>query len=331
VATTAERAPLATLIRDYTPWIALAVVAVLFSNLTPAFLNVSNFLSVVNAASIGGLVAVGEALVLLAGGFDLSVAAIMLVGGMTFGVLWKNMNLALSVAVPLSLAATTGLGLVNGLLVTKAKLPAFIATLATMSVYTGISIFLGKGMAIYDVRGPVFSFIGQGKLGVVPMPAVIFIVAAIAAYLVLTRAAFGRAVYAVGGNEEAAHLSGINVDRTRLMTYMISGFLCGIAALIFTARLEVAIVVPATVSGYAITLLDALAAVMIGGISIFGGEGKMHGLIGGVLLIFVLSNGMSILGMESVHHMLARGLLILLAVGMDIYFRSGVSVRRRRK
>ena len=321
-ATIRERAPLVGLLRNNAPWISLAILILLFSILSPVFFNVTNFLSILNAASIGGLVAIGLAFVLLAGGFDLSVAAIMLVGGMTFGVLFMNLHLPIGAAMLFSLMVTTALGLVNGLLVTKVKLPAFIATFATMFVFTGLCISLGKGMSIYGIRDPFFTFMGQGKLGIIPAPAVIFIVAAIVAYLVLSRATFGRAVYAVGGSDKAAYMSGINVDRTRLMTYMISGFLSGVAGLVYTARLEVSVVVPATVSGYSATLLDALTAVMIGGISIFGGEGRIYGLIGGILLIFVLTNGMSILGMSGTYHMLAKGLLILLAVGMDIYFRS---------
>jgi ribose transport system permease protein len=288
-------------------------------------------MSVLNAASIGGLMAIGLTFVLLAGGFDLSIAAIMLVGGMIFGTLFINLHLPVGAAVLLSLAAATGLGLVNGLLVTRVKLPPFIATFATMFVYTGLSLAIGGGMAIYFVRGPYFTFLGQGKLGIMPMPAVIFIAVAIVAYLVLRTTTFGRAVYAVGGNDKAAHMAGINVDRIRLITYLISGFLCGLAALIYSARLEVANVVTATLAGYSTTLLDAISAVMIGGISIFGGVGKMHGLIGGILLVFVLSNGMGILAMTSAYHMLAKGLLIALAVGLDIYFRSGVSLRRRLK
>jgi len=329
-ATIRERAPFAVgLLRNYVPWIVLVIVVVVFSLLAPGFLSVTNLMSILNAASIGGLMAIGLTFVLLAGGFDLSIAAIMLVGGMIFGTLFINLQLPVGAAVILSLAAATGLGLVNGLLVTRVKLPPFIATFATMFVYTGLSLAIGGGMAIYFVRGPFFSFLGQGKLGIMPMPAVIFIAVAIVAYLVLRTTTFGRAVYAVGGNDKAAHMAGINVDRIRLITYLISGFLCGLAALIYSARLEVANVVTATLAGYSTTLLDAISAVMIGGISIFGGVGKMHGLIGGILLVFVLSNGMGILAMTSAYHMLAKGLLIALAVGLDIYFRSGVSLRRR--
>jgi len=332
VTTRAERAPLVVgLIRNNAPWVALVIVIVIFSILTPAFLTGTNLMSILNAASITGLVAIGEAFVMLAGGFDLSVAAIMLVGGMIFGTLFMNMHLPVGAAMLLSLMATAALGLLNGLLVTKVKLPAFIATFATMFVFTGFTVAMGGGMAIYNVVNPFFNFIGQGKLGEMPMPALIFILITIAAYLLCRNTAYGRAVYTAGGNEKAAHMSGINVDRTRLITYMISGFLCGAAALISTARMEVANIVAATVSGYAITLLDAITAVMVGGISIFGGEGKMYGLVGGILLIFALGNGMAILGMDAVYHMLAKGILILLAVGLDIYFRSGVSVRRRQK
>jgi len=327
--TTRERASLVGLLRDYTPWIILAIVVVLFSNLSPGFLTATNLLSVLNAASIGGLVAIGETLIIIAGGFDLSVAAIMLVGGMTFAVLFINLNLPTGVAMLATLATTVGLGLLNGLVVTKVKLPAFIATLATMFVFTGLASALGGGGAIYNIRDPIFSFLGQGKLGEVPMPAFIFIVVAIIAHLLVTTSRFGRTVYAVGSNEKAARMSGINVDRTRLMTYMISGFLCGLAALILTSRLEVSFVVQGEVGGYAVTLLDAISAVMIGGISIFGGEGRMYGLIGGILLIQVLTNGMATMGLATVYHMLAKGALILIAVSMDVYFRSGVSLRRR--
>ena len=327
-----ERASLVLgLIRNYVPWIVLVVVVVVFSIVTPAFFSVKNLMSILNAASIAGVMTIGLAFTLLAGGFDLSIAAIMLVGGMIFGTLFMNLHLPTGAAILLTLAATTALGLVNGLVITRVRLPPFIATFATMFVFTGLSLAIGKGMAIYFIKGPYFTFLGQGKLGEMPMPAVIFIVAAIVAYLVLSGTTFGRVVYAVGGNATAASMSGINVDRIRLVTYMISGFLCGLAALIYTARMEVANVVTATLAGYSTTLLDAISAVMIGGISIFGGVGTMYGLIAGILVVQVLSNGMGILGMTAPFHMLAKGLLILLAVGMDIYFRSGVSLRRRLK
>lgn len=309
------------LIRNNAPWIALAVLAVLFSSLTPGFLSVTNFMTILNSASIVGLVGIGLAIVILAGGFDMSVASIMLVGSMVFGTLFMRLQLNVGIAVFVSLMAAIGLGLVNGLVVTRVKLPPFIATFATMFVYTGMSLAIGMGMPIYNIKGPIFSILGKGVVGVMPMPAIVFIVAAISAYLLLSRTSFGRVIYAVGGNEKAAHMSGINVDRTRLMTYIISGFLSGVAGLIYTSRLEMANVLAVTVAGFATVLLDAIAAVMIGGISIFGGEGKIYGLIGGILLIYVLTNGMSILGLGDVAHMLAKGMLIVFAVSMDIYFR----------
>ena len=328
----ARRSPLtAELIRNSASWIALVIIIVLFSILSNAFFSGRNFMSILEGASVMGVVAIGEALVMIAGGFDLSVAAIMMVGGMVFGVMFMNLHLPVGVAMIAALATTVGLGLVNGLLVTKVKLPAFIATFATMSVFTGFSLGLGKGMSIYNIKGPIFSFLGQGKLGPVPMPAIIFIVVAIIAYLLLGTSRFGRTVYAVGGNEKAAHMSGMNVDRTRLITYMISGFLSGLASLIVISRLEAAQVVATTVSGYSVTLLDAITAVMIGGISIFGGKGRMYGLIGGILLIQVLSNGIATLGADSNFHLLAKGLLMALAVGIDIYFGSRVKLRGRLK
>ena len=329
-ATIRARTPFAAgLLRNNAPWIALVILVVLLAIVAPSFFTGSNLLTILNASAVVGLVAIGEAVVILAGGFDLSVAAIMLVSGMVFGTLFINLHVPVGAAVLLSLAAATGLGLVNGLVVTKAKLPPFIATFATMFVFTGISLALGKGMAIYNVEGPIFSFLGQGKLGLMPMPAVILILVAIAAYLLLGMTSFGRAVYAVGGNDKAAQMSGMDVDRTRIITYIISGFLSGLAGLIVTSRLEFANILAGTVAGYAVTLLDAIAIVMIGGISIFGGEGKIYGLIGGILLINVLGNGMSILGMGDVVYMLAKGLLVVLAVGLDVYFRSGVNLRRR--
>jgi ribose transport system permease protein len=319
------------LIRNNASWIVLVIVVVFLLIRAPSFFTGENFLAMLKSASEMGLVAIGETFVILAGGFDLSVAAIMVVGGMVFGILFMNLHMPVGVAMLAALATTVGLGLVNGLLVTKVKLAAFIATFATMFVFTGASLALGKGIAIYDIRDPLFSFLGQGKLGPVPMPAIIFIVVAIIAYLLLGTSRFGRTVYAVGGNEKAAHMSGMNVDRTRLITYMISGFLSGLASLIVISRLEAAQVVATTVSGYSVTLLDAITAVMIGGISIFGGKGRMYGLIGGILLIQVLSNGIATLGADSNFHLLAKGLLIILAVGIDIYFGSRVKLRGRRK
>jgi len=319
------------LIRNNASWIALGALVVFLLISAPSFFTGVNFLDMLKSASEMGLVAIGETLVILAGGFDLSVAAIMLLGGMVFGILFMNLGLPVGVAVLATLATTVGLGLANGLLVTKVKLPAFIATFATMFVFTGASFALGEGRAIYHIRDPFFTFLGQGKLGMVPIPSIIFIVVVIIAYLLLSTTRFGRTIYAVGGNENAAYMSGMNVDRTRLITYMISGFLSGLAGLILTSRLEAAQVVAAQVSGYSVTLLDAIAAVMIGGISIFGGKGRMSGLIGGILLIQVLTNGIATLGADSNFHLLAKGLLMALAVGIDIYFGSGVGLRRRPK
>lgn len=319
------------LIRNNASWIALGALVVFLLISAPSFFTGVNFLDMLKSASEMGLVAIGETLVILAGGFDLSVAAIMLLGGMVFGILFMNLGLPVGVAVLATLATTVGLGLVNGLLVTKVKLPAFIATFATMFVFTGASFALGEGRAVYHIRDPFFTFLGQGKLGLVPIPSIIFIVVVIIAYLLLSTTRFGRTIYAVGGNENAAYMSGMNVDRTRLITYMVSGFLSGLAGLILTSRLEAAQVVAAQVSGYSVTLLDAIAAVMIGGISIFGGKGRMSGLIGGILLIQVLTNGIATLGADSNFHLLAKGLLMALAVGIDIYFGSGVGLRRRLK
>jgi ribose/xylose/arabinose/galactoside ABC-type transport system permease subunit len=279
--------------------------------LTPYFLTISNLLNVMQQTSINAIIAVGMTFVIITAGIDLSVGSIVAFSGVVLASI-------LQTAVPLPLALVIGLavgalcGSVNGILITYGKLPPFISTLGMMSVARGAALLYTGGRPISGFD-PSFRYLATGEILYIPVPVIIMILVYLVAHVVLTRTKLGRYAYAIGGNEEAAVLSGVNVKLYKSMVYGLSGMLSGLAAIILTARLNSA----QPIAGMMYEL-DAIAATVIGGTSLMGGEGRIVGTLIGALIMGVLRNGLNLLGVSSFVQQTVIGSVIILAVLMDM-------------
>ncbi|HHT09321.1 MAG TPA: ABC transporter permease [Atribacter sp.] len=287
------------------------VVCVIFGILNPVFFNPLNIINVIRQVSIIGVMAVGMTLVILLGLIDLSVGSIVAFAGIIaagFQVKWGG-SLFLSLVIPLLVGA--GIGYFNGYVSTKGGIHPFIVTLGSMSIFRGATLLIAQGKPISGMS-PAFRFIGAGMIGPIPFPVILFLGCVIIFGIMLKRTVFGRYIYAIGGNQEAALLSGIMVDRVKILTYTILGTLSGLSALILTSRLNSGELVAG--QGYE---LDVIASVVIGGTSMMGGEGGVYGTLIGALLIGVISNGLNLLGVQPYWQMMVKGTIIILAVLMD--------------
>jgi ribose transport system permease protein len=279
--------------------------------LTPHFLTVSNLLNVAEQATIIAIIAVGMTFVIITGGIDLSVGSVLAFAGVV-------MASALHSDIPLPLALLIGLGVgllsgvINGLLITIGRLPPFIATLGMMSVARGAALMFTEGRPISGFSER-FRSIATGEILKIPAPVVIMIVVYLIAHFVLKRTKLGRYTYAIGGNEEAALLSGINVRLNKTMVYGIAGLLSGLAAILLTARLNSA----QPIAGMSYEL-DAIAATVIGGTSLLGGEGTVSGTLIGALIMAVLRNGLNLLSVSSFFQQVVIGSVIIFAVLIDM-------------
>ncbi len=248
--------------------------------------------------------------VILTGGIDLSVGSVLaLTATVTAKLLSSGYNPVLAVLIGLVLG--TLLGLFNGVLVAKGKMAPFIVTLGMMTIARGFTLILSDGRPISGFMKS-FRFLGAGYIGRIPFPVIIMIVIFIIGYIVLKKTIFGRYVYAVGGNEKATKLSGINTDIVKMGVYAISGLLAAISGIILTSRLNSA--QPTAGTGYE---LDAIAAVVLGGTSLAGGQGGVIGTIVGALIIGILNNGLNLLNVSSFYQSVAKGAVILIAIFLD--------------
>jgi len=287
------------------PAVGLVALSLFVGLLQPAFLAPENLKNVVLQSAINGVLAVGMTLVILTGGIDLSVGSILALSGVVLGSHLAAGQTSFT-AIPLCLAVGTACGLVNGLLITRGDLPPFIATLGTMSAARGIAL-------VYSGGRPVSGF-GERFLSLASAPVLILAMAAVfaVAYVVLTQTVFGRALYAVGGNERASWLAGLRVNQVKLGVYGASGFLAALASVLLTARLNSA----QPIAGMMYEL-DAIAAVVIGGTSLTGGQGGVLGTLIGVLIMGVLRNGLNLLEVSSDTQQVVIGAVIVIAVLVD--------------
>lgn len=303
-------------VKDLGILIVLFVLILVLSIISPAFANVGNFINIFKQAAINGILATGMMCVILTGGFDMSVGSTVGLTGVIAALLAQGQY---PIIVPILLSMIIGLmvGAVNGLCVSYLAIPAFVVTLGTQSLVRGLAYLVSGGEPVFGVTNG-FEEIAGGKLfGQIPLLVVYYLLIAVLFGFILTKTVFGRRIYAVGGNAVSAEVSGINVKLVRMLVYSICGMLAGVAGFLLTSR---------TVSGSPVAgegyELDAISAVVIGGISMEGGLGNWYGTIIGAILLAVISNGLDILRVSSYYQYIIKGIIIVVAVFLDIRSRA---------
>jgi ribose transport system permease protein len=299
---------------------SLILLMVFFSLASPAFMQVENLLGILQSTAVNGVLAIASTFVIVTAGIDLSVGTLMTFCAVMAGVFLTNWQLPLWTGVLAAIGTGAVSGMLSGTFVAKLKLPPFIATLGMMLVNKGLALVVAGDKPIYFNDTESFSLISQGSvigyiLPSLPIPnsVLILFLLAIAASVILNRTALGRYTFALGSNEEAVRLSGVNVDRWKITIYALAGAFCGVAGLLIASRLNSA--QPALGQGYE---LEAIAAVVIGGTSLSGGTGTILGTIIGAFIMSVLTNGLRILSVAQEWQIVVTGVIIILAVYIDI-------------
>jgi ribose transport system permease protein/inositol transport system permease protein len=303
-------------VREFIMLFILALIIIVLSILSPAFADVKNFINIFKQAAINGILATGMMCVILTGGFDLSVGSIVGFTGVIAALFAQGRY---PVAVPILLPVFCGLliGLVNGLCVSWLAIPAFVVTLGTQSIVRGLAYLASGGMPIFGVTRDYEKIAGGLILDFVPFLVIYYVLIVLFFGFILTKTVYGRRIYMTGGNAVAAEVSGINVNFIKMSVYGICGLLSGVAGCLLTSR---------TISGSPVTgqgyELDAIAAVVIGGISLEGGSGKWYGSMIGALMLAVISNGLDIMRVPSYYQLLFKGSIIVIAVFLDVHSKS---------
>jgi len=300
-------------LRDYGIAFSFILLFVILSFASPVFLSSRNILNILDQSAAVGVIAAGGTLVMIAGGLDLSTAAIFALVGVV------NASLAREFGVIPALAGSllTGafFGSINGLLTTLGRINPIITTLATSIMFRGIAVSLTRGFLV-TVENPSFAVIGRGTLGPLKYASIIFLVAIGIVWFILDFTAFGRYIYATGGNKEAAELSGVRTNLIRYITFVISGITAAVAGIIMSSRVATG----QADSGLGIEI-TAIAAIVIGGTSIAGGEGSAWRTLFGVLLLTLIGNGFNLLNLNPIYQQAFTGLIILIAVAIDAWSR----------
>ncbi|MBA7623038.1 Ribose import permease protein RbsC [subsurface metagenome] len=291
--------------------ILVALMAVLAVLTRGKSLTVTNLSNIVLQSSTRGVVAIGEMFVILTGGIDISVGGIAIVSFMVGADLMAASSGFPVGPIAVMLLVGTGIGVVNGTLVSRVGVPSIIVTLAMWGLLRGVAWLVSEGLPIVNLPREL-AFIGQAKIGQLPIAGFVFIAVAVVAYFVLNHTTFGRSVYAVGGNPVAAWLSGLNVKKIQFMVFAISGFCAALGGLIILSR-----IMAGSMSAGGGLELDAIAAVLIGGISLIGGRGTVLGAVIGVFILGIINNGMNLLVMKPAFQHILKGIIIIGAVAVD--------------
>lgn len=297
--------------RQFGIYIVLLVLLIFFTIASENFLVSQNLLNVARQVSMMGIAAVGFSFVLLLGGIDLSIGSVITLVNIVAAYLMVNSGLSPVLAIIAALVLSSAIGFTNGWIIANIKMPSIIVTLAMMIIIEGVAYLICEGLPIYGFPES-FAVIGQGYVGPIPIPVIIMLIVMGIGGFILRKTYFGRYFYAVGGNEEAAKLSGINVTRVKYLVYTLSGFFAGVAGVVILSR---------TNSGQVLSgkgfEFDVLTACVLGGVSVAGGVGKISNVLAGVLILGVLSNGLVLLDVSQFVQMVIKGSVLLIAVALD--------------
>jgi ribose/xylose/arabinose/galactoside ABC-type transport system permease subunit len=293
--------------------VVLFCLCVAMTVLSPYFLSVSNFLNILLATSTIGVLAIAATFVIGSGGLDLSLGSVMGLSGVVGAYIGVNLGLPSILGVLGCIAAGAFAGFINGQLVTRAFVPAFIVTLGMLGLARGLALVISDGRVIYGLPDAMV-YLGQGRPSGIPMPVIIFLAVALITHYILGFTRFGRHTLAIGDNENAARTAGIRVERHRLVLYTLSGGLAGLAGMLFMARINSGD--PTAGISYELT---AITAAIIGGTNLFGGRGSILGSVIGALIMGVLQNGLNLLAVQSYYQQMAIGAVLIFAVFIDQY------------
>lgn len=304
-------------------FVVLLILLLFFSLFAPNFAAWNNMVNIMQATAVNGVLGVAVTFVIISGGIDLAVGTMMTLTAVVAGLILTNLGMPLPLGVLGAMLAGAFMGGLSGVTIAKLKIPPFIATLGMMQIARGLALVLSGAKPIYFNSTPSYQYISpESSISYlipgleIPNGVFVMFVVAIIASIILNRSILGRYIFALGSNEEAARLSGMNVDYWKIVTYALSGLICGVAGLLVSSRLNSA--QPALGLGYE---LDAIAAAVIGGTSLAGGRGTILGTIIGAFIMSVLTNGLRIMGVQEEWKIVVTGLIIIIAVYVDIVLR----------
>ena len=307
-----EKGPAKKRLNKLGPLLALVVLVIFVTIMNPSFMSPTNLLNLLRQVSTNALIAFGMTFVIITGGIDLSVGSTLALSSVLMaGMIASGLNPVLAMGMGLVLGAF--LGACNGVMITKGKMAPFIATLATMTIYRGLTLVYTDGNPITGIGDSfIFKYMGRGYLFGIPFPVVVMLLFFGVLYVLLHKMTFGRKTFALGGNEKAAFIAGIKSDRIKIAIYSISGLMAAVAGIIITSRLNSA--QPTAGNAYE---MDAIASVVLGGTSLSGGRGRLVGTLIGALIIGTLNNGLNLLGVSSFYQQVVKGVVIIIAVLLD--------------
>jgi ribose transport system permease protein len=295
------------------PFLILIFLLFLFSFVAPNFMTFGNLRTLIRQVSFSGISAVGLMFVMISGGIDLSIGSQIVFSNVLLAIMMAEWKLPPSLAIPLILLVGTGLGAINGFLCIKLKIHPLIITLGTSAIFKGVGYIINRSRNIMGFPDS-FRWFGQGYVWGIPVPVIVMVVVALIGSFVLTRTYFGRKVFALGGNEEAARLAGVNINKMKVTLFMICGFITSITTVLLLSR----VFAGQTITGQGLEF-DCLTAALLGGVSFKGGEGTIFGLMVGIIIIGVLNNAMQLASFPDFSQTVVKGAVLLIAVAFDVY------------
>jgi ribose/xylose/arabinose/galactoside ABC-type transport system permease subunit len=302
-------------LKDHGIFVVFFIIVVLLSIARPNFLRTANLINVIRQISCIGMATLGVGMLIIMNQIDLAIGSTFALTGIVAGIAVSTGDTGMALPPIAGFIGGIGIaslvGLFNGIIIAKGKIPAFIVTMGTMSICRGFALIFAHGQPIGSFPDN-FNYFGFNSLGPIPWPVIFYIAVIIISWYILNKRPLGRYIYAIGANEEAARVAGINVDLVKIKTYLIHGVLVGIGSVVLAARLKSA--APAAGSGYE---LDAIAGCIIGGVSFTGGIGSVRDMVLGTLLLGVINNGMDLLGVSAFYKLVVKGSIIIIAVLID--------------
>jgi ribose transport system permease protein len=304
------------ILKKNVPFLILLFLLILFSFIAPNFMTFGNLRTLIRQVSFAGISAVGLMFVMISGGIDLSIGSQIVFSNVLLAIMMVYWKLEPSLAIPLILLVGTALGAINGLLSISLKVHPLIITLGTSAIFKGFGYIINQSRNIMGFPDS-FRWFGQGYVWGIPVPVIIMIVVALIGSFILTKTYFGRRVFALGGNEEAARLAGVNTTRMKVILFAMCGFISSITTVLLLSR----VFAGQTVTGQGLEF-DCLTAALLGGVSFKGGEGTIFGLMVGIIIIGVLNNAMQLASFPDFSQTVVKGSVLLIAVAFDVYQKS---------